>query len=151
MEEKKLSEEQIKEVNAKVIEIIEVFREGLCNSAAFDYGNYWRFGMDGKGVLSEACKHVYNTKALVVDMIDKEMNMVLNNNEEQRYHKKRRVYKEKVIESLRNLLEPALQGRREMKHHVYMERVVNLADFVLEKGEELSQFATKGKFLKKID
>lgn len=142
-----LTPEQIGEVNSRVKEIIETFREALCNSAAFDYGLYWSRGMAGDGQMSDACKHVYETKARVVEIIDKEM-MLVCKDDQSLYYKEKRKAKEKIITTMMNILEPALIGRNGPVR--YFERVVNLAEFAIGKGEELSEFSNRGKYLKKI-
>ena len=136
MEEKKLTQEQVNEVNARVKEIIETFREGLCNSAAFDYANYWAKGMVGDGQMSEACKHVYDTKQRVVDMIDKEMVLVCRE-EESKYYQERRKSKEKIIDTILNIIKPHLKGCSRDEHHI-TQQAVNLAEFAIDSGEKLN-------------
>ena len=147
MEDNKLTPEQIGEVNTRVKEIIETFREGLCNSAVFDYNSYWTRGMFGDGEMSEACKHVYETKSRIVEMIDKETMLVCQDDRSLYYNAKRKV-KDRVITTMMNILEPALVGRS--RHDRYIERVVSIAEFAIGKGEELNEFSTRGKYLKKI-
>jgi len=144
----KLSEAQLQEVNARVLEIIGTFREGLCNSSVFDVKGYWRFGMEGNRPMSDACEYVYNTKEKLLGWIDKEMEMATREGEEELYYKQRRAAKDKVITQMMQILEPALRGRQE--HYIYTERAVNIAEFALRQGEQLNQFSTKGKHLAKI-
>ena len=144
MEETKLTPEQINEVNFRVREIIGTFREGLYNSAAFDYANYWSNCMNNNGQMSEACKHVYETKERVMSMLDKETELVCRD-DMSIYETKKRVAKNKIITSIMNFLEPALRGRE--SEHKYIGRVVDLSEFTLDKGEELHNIKFTG-FLK---
>lgn len=150
MKAKELTPEQIQEVNFRVKQIIESFREGLYNSAKFDYGLYWERGMSGDGQMSDACKHVYQTKERIIGMLDKEMNIVLNDDFSFYYDEKRKI-KDKIIEDMMDMLVPALRGRQNGdQYQNFLTRVVNLSDIIIEKAENLSEYKTNGKFLKKL-
>ena len=144
MENNKLTPEQILEVNARVKEVIENFREGLCNSAAFDYGNYFDLCMRGNNEMSKACKHVYDTKKRIVDMIDKEVMLVENDNRQLYYEEKRKV-KDIIIGKLMSFVKPYLMGRDRDERQI-LERVVNLTEFAIESGEKLNDITNRGKY-----
>jgi hypothetical protein len=148
MENKELTQDQLNEVNARVIQIMETFREGLYNSAAFDYGGYWKLMIENNDhQMSDACKHVYETKERIMSMIDKEVRIVCNDNFSY-YHTKRREAKDKIITSMMKILDPALRGKQD--HYLYTQRAVNLADFALNTGEELNDYRFNGTLKKKI-
>lgn len=142
MENKELTSEQLNEVNARVKEIVETFREGLCNSSAFDYGNYWTQGLSGNSQMSDACKYVYDTKKRIVEMLDKEM-MLVEQNDVNLYYQKKRKAKEKIIDAILNIARPYLRGRED--EHRITQRAVNLAEFAIGSGEDLNELTTRGK------
>ena len=141
MKKKELTPEQIVEVNIRVAEIIDTFRQGLKNSSAFDFRNYWHLAMEGNPRMSDACKYAHDVKHRVMAMLDKE-EMLVCREPSSKYQELRRTAKDKIITSMMKMLRPALRGREQ--EHVYMERVVNLSDFVLNKGEELTNIKLKG-------
>lgn len=147
--ENKLSAEQMHEVNARVKEIIETFREGLCNSSVFDYQGYWLEGLNGNGHMSDACKHVYDTKSRIVSMIDKEMQLVFNWNEEI-YYKKKREAKQEIIGKIEKMIFPYLRGNSH-NYHIVTERAVKLAEFAIESGENLNEFCHRGRIYSRND
>lgn len=150
MKPKELSAEQIQEVNFRVKQIIESFREGLYNSAQFDYGLYWERGMAGDGRMSDACKHVYQTKERVIGMLDKEMNLVLADDFSY-YEKEKRKIKDEIITSMMEMLEPYLRGRQSGdERHSMLKRVVNLSSLIIDKAEYFGEYKTNGKYLKKL-
>jgi len=143
--EETLSKEQINEVNARVKEIIETFREGLCNSAAFDLNSYWHLCMNNENEMSEACKYVYDTKKRIVEMIDKEI-MLGCSFDESLYYEKRRKAKEKIIGDIENLVRPFYKGRAGGRdEYVLTQRSVVLAEFAIESGEALNTITNRGK------
>lgn len=138
-----LTPAQLAEVNARVTEIIGTFREGLCNSAVFDYSNYWTKGLSGDGQMSDACKYVYDTKERIVEMLDKEL-MLVQMNDESLYYKEKRKAKEKIIDTILNFVKPYLRG--ESRHELnVIERIVNITEFAIQSGENLNKFYTREK------
>jgi hypothetical protein len=134
MEKIKLTPEQIGEVNERVSEIMSSFKEGLKNSSAFDFGNYWRFGLEGNGMMSDACKYVHDTKKRVISMIEKE-EMLVCREIDSLFEERQRVVKNNIINSLMTLLAPALRGRG--SEHVYIKRAASIAEYTMNQAEIL--------------
>lgn len=143
MEQEKLTPEQLLEVNARVKDIVETFRIALCNSAVFDYNNYWAQGLGGNEPMSKACKYVYDTKSRIVEMLDKELSLTSAKDEHLYYEEKSKA-KQKIIDSLLGFVKPYLRGRSD--EHNVTERIVNLTEFAIESGERLNDITNRKNF-----
>lgn len=138
MEEEKLNEQQINEVNERVKEIISNFRIALLNTASYDLENYWRFGMNGD-VEHVAFQKLFNVKQEIVQYLEKETRLVCQDVE--LYHARRREVCEDIMNDMLLILEPAMRGRRSDKKEdmIWERKVLHIANKVIDKSEYINK------------
>lgn len=132
--EKELTEEQMKEVNERVREIVSTLRLAVINTAGYDYSNYWKFGMRGDPE-HVAFRKLFNVKEEFVRYIEKET-MLVCSDDKQFYQNKRRKLKEEIIDELMEFLDPQLRGR--VDGNRIWRRVVNISDKLIDRAERLN-------------